>query len=204
LTLDSDPLDLALTGQANGHLCSYASFTSLTHFWFQGISEYMEDLVSRIDVPLLDNLDILFFNQLIFNTPQLHNFLARTEKFQAHNQAAVVFYDDAIFLKAQFSSNSSLKLGITCTKSDWQISSMAQICSSSLVPFSTLERLDLREGRNPLPLWQDEVENTQWLELLRPFTALKDLYLKENLAPLVAPALQELIGEKGTKGLPSL
>ena len=177
---------------------------SLTHFWFQGISEYMEDLVSRIDVPLLDNLDILFFDQLIFNTPQLHNFLARTEKFQAHNQAAVVFYDDAIFLKAQFSSNSSLKLGITCTKSDWQISSMAQICSSSLVPFSTLERLDLREGRNPLPLWQDEVENTQWLELLRPFTALKDLYFKENFVPLVAPALQELIGERVTKGLPSL
>jgi hypothetical protein len=41
---------------------------------FFGVSEYLEDLVGRIDAPLLNNLDVTFFHQLIFSTPQLTQF----------------------------------------------------------------------------------------------------------------------------------
>ena len=41
---------------------------ALTRFWFIGVSEYLEDLVSRIGVPLLDDAKIMFFHQLIFDT----------------------------------------------------------------------------------------------------------------------------------------
>jgi len=58
---------------------------ALTRFHFRGVSEYMEDLLSRIDVKFG------FFNQLIF-TPQLHNFLARTERFKELNHATGVFF----------------------------------------------------------------------------------------------------------------
>jgi hypothetical protein len=45
------------------------------------------------------------------------------------------------------------------------------------------------------PRWQDDIEDSQWLEVLHPFTAVKYLYLSQTFAPRIAPALQELAGE---------
>ena len=52
--------------------------------------------------------------------------------------------------------------------------------------------------------WQEDIENSQWLEVLRPFTAVKDLYVSLNLTPRIAPALKELVGEMATEVLPTL
>jgi len=53
--------------------------------------------------------------------------------------------------------------------------------------------------------WQGEVEAIQWQELLHPFTAVKKLTLEsEDTVRLVAPALQELAGERATEVLPAL
>lgn len=174
---------------------------ALIRFSFQGISEYVEDLVSRIDVALLHDGSITLYNQLIFDTPLLHEFFSRTGLIKAYNRATVLFYGSTIYFKL----GSQFSLRILCTTLDWQLSSMAQVCTSSLPPFSTLECLDIqvREGFSS-PNWYQDLEDIQWLELLRPFTALKDLYLVGNLATLVAPALQELAGEGGTEVLPVL
>ncbi|KAI0260331.1 hypothetical protein BGY98DRAFT_1119914 [Russula aff. rugulosa BPL654] len=48
--------------------------------------------------------------------------------------------------------------------------------------------------------WQDDIEDSQWLEVLHPFTAVKYLYLSREFTSRMAPALQELAGEV----LPSL
>jgi len=54
-------------------------------------------------------------------------------------------------------------------------------------------------------VWKnDAIENTLWLELLLPFTAVKNLYLAEEFAPGIAGALQELVGSRITEVLPSL
>lgn len=53
-------------------------FPSLAHFEFKGASDYLEDFVARINAPLLDHLDIGFFHQLLFDTPQLAQFISRT------------------------------------------------------------------------------------------------------------------------------
>jgi len=42
------------------------------------------------------------------------------------------------------------------------------------------------------------------LQLLLPFTAVKDLYLSKEFAPGIAAALQELVGARITEVLPSL
>jgi hypothetical protein len=52
--------------------------------------------------------------------------------------------------------------------------------------------------------WQDDMEDTQWLDLLRPFTSVKDWRLSEYSVPFIAPALQELSGERVTDVLPAL
>jgi len=52
-------------------------------------------------------------------------------------------------------------------------------------------------------VWKDEaIENTLWLQLLHPFTAVKNLYLSKEFAPGIAAALQALVGI--TEVLPSL
>jgi hypothetical protein len=50
------------------------------------------------------------------------------------------------------------------------------------------------------PRWQDDIEDNQWLEVLRPFMGVKYLYLSRGFASRIAPALQEFTGEV----LPSL
>jgi hypothetical protein len=50
---------------------------ALTKFYFRGACRYLEDLVARIDTPLLDDLRINFFSQLVLDTPQLNQFTSR-------------------------------------------------------------------------------------------------------------------------------
>ena len=52
--------------------------------------------------------------------------------------------------------------------------------------------------------WQDENQITQWLELLRTFIAVKNLYLSRIPAQKMAPALLEVSGNGKTEVLPSL
>jgi hypothetical protein len=80
---------------------------------------------------------------------------------------------------------------------------MTQVFSWPILLFSSLESLALREGRRRLQ-WQEDMDNSQWLELLRPCSALKDLYIDKKLAPRVALALKELEGERVIEELPEL
>ena len=48
------------------------------------------------------------------------------------------------------------------------------------------------------------MENAQWLELLDPFTSLKNLYLTDRIALHFCGALQELSEERATEVLPAL
>ena len=174
----------------------------LTYLQLKGIGEYMEDLVARIDAPLLDQLIITFFYQLIFDSPQLIQFMSRTPKFKAHNEALVVFTSYNVSLTLPHTSDAMLQMGILCNQSDRQLSSLAQVCSSSIprALMSTIERLRIENESN----WQDNSENSQWLELFRPFTAVKYLSVFSNFMPHIAPALKELVGERVTEVLPAL
>jgi hypothetical protein len=55
------------------------SLPSLTSFNFRGTSEYLEDLVAKIDAPFLSEVNISFFNQLIFDVPHLSRFIRQME-----------------------------------------------------------------------------------------------------------------------------
>jgi hypothetical protein len=99
-----------------------------------------------------------------------------------------------------------LKLEISCKQSDWQLSALAQVCSSFSQAFiPAVEHLFIVEdGFSPRPRWQYDIENSQWLELLRPFTAVKSLFIPQMYAPPIAPALLELVGERANEVLPAL
>jgi len=180
---------------------------ALTNLEFVGVHEYLEGLLARIDAPLLYYLNVEFFMALNFDIPQLHRLIGHAEKFKTFDHAQVWVEEDSISLHLSPPETweedypKPLELGIACRDLDWQLSSLAQVCSSSFPLVSTVERLDIWEGGSP---WTDDMENTQWLELLDPFTALKDLYLTDEIARHVCGALQELSGERAVEVLPVL
>jgi hypothetical protein len=175
----------------------------LTSFRFKGDSEYLDELVAHIDAPQLGHLRIMFFNDIVFDTPQFVQFICRTPRLAAPKEARVFFDDDlagVVFL----STHCILDLTVSCRDLDWQVSSLEQVCTSCLPPLSTLEDLYILENiYRPLHR-QDDVENAQWLELLHPFIAVKNLYLHKQFALRIVPALQELVGGRATEVLPTL
>jgi hypothetical protein len=181
---------------------------ALTELTFFGFSEYLEDLVTRIDAPLLNRLYISFLYQVIFDTPQLVEFLGRTPKLKTYDEARVIIssLQATITLPGRDRDNLGFQLGIECTRSEWQLSSLVQVCTSSfpqaLIPM--LEHLYILEDISLRPLWQDDLENNHWLELFRPFTTVKNLYLSREIVPRIVPTLQELVGERATEVLPNL
>jgi len=182
---------------------------ALTSLTFKGDSEYLEDIVSRLEAPLLRYTEITFFNQLIFDTPLLRHFISRTEIFREAYRARIACLTGAVLFSLYLRNGTdeeAVMLRISCKPLDWQISSLAQVCSTSFPPLPTLERLDIGidNHRDLLPEWQDDMEDIQWLELLRPFTSVKDLVLSEGPVPFIVPALQELSGERVTEVLPTL
>ena len=175
----------------------------LTNLWFCGASEYIEDFVARINAPLLDNLTMLF-DQLILNIPQFAEFISCTPKFKGHDEARVIFYSVHISVILPQTSDGTLELAILRRRSDWQVSSLAQICNFSFrQALLTVEHLYIQVGFPP-PYVVDDIERSHWLELLHPYTAVKELYLSQKLAPSIAPVLQELVGERVTEVLPAL
>ena len=163
--------------------------------------------MARIDAPLLGRLDIRFFHQLIFDTPQLTQFISRTPNLTACDKARVSFhcYTAEVTLSSLEKSYKTFELRISCTQSDWQLSSLAQICSSFLPVISSLEYLYFTHEYRARNLnVQDDIENGQWLELLHPFTAVKSLHVSPKYAPHIAPALQELVGDRAAEVLPAL
>jgi len=180
----------------------------LTYLWFKGDSEYLEDMLSRMETPIVNvTVRITFFNQLIFDTPLLHDLINRVETIEAPYRAQISFSSYSVlfahFLKDGQAESKVLELGISCRPSDWQLSSIAQVLRSSIPSFPTLERLELREHLEPQH-WQDDIENAQWLEILRPFASVRDLVLSGQLIQVVAPVLGDLIGESVAKELPAL
>jgi hypothetical protein len=183
---------------------------ALTSFSFKGAIEYLEDLVAFIDAPQLEILYITFFNQIDFDTPRLTQFINRTPRLRTRKPDAHVQFSDKfahVILPPAAPGSSRFEISISCREPDWQLSSVAQVCNFSLHPLSTVEDLYIEHQYSQL-VWKNDanhaIENTLWLELLLPFTAVGNLYLSKESAPGIAVVLRELVGGRITEVLPSL
>jgi hypothetical protein len=176
---------------------------ALHYFQFCGVIEYLENLVTFIDAPQFDTLHTTFFNQIDFDFPRLAQFINRTPTIWPLDEARVEFYDSGASVRLP-PGPGALQIAISCREPDWQLSSIEQVCNSSLRPLSTVEALYIEHQYWELAWKDDAIENTLWSQLLLPFTAVKYLYLSKEFAPGIAAALQELVGARITDVLPSL
>jgi hypothetical protein len=181
----------------------------LTWFRFKGVSEYMDDLVAWIDAPQLGRLSITFLDQMIFDTRHLVQFISRIPRFEEPNEAHVTLGRNAeirlLWASDDYYARLDLEILYEDSEADPQPSFIAQVCATCLPPLPTVEKLLFGVYTENLSSdWKVDVESDQWLELLRPFTAVKSLHLSRESALVIAAALQEPIGSRITELLPSL
>jgi len=170
----------------------------------------LEYLVARINAPRLSHFNITLFKQSDFDTPQLVQLISRTPTLKAHDEAHVVM--DGGGVKTMLLSRTMghdlglLNIEILFGESDFHLLSLPRVSTSSLPSLSMVESLYIYENQFMQVDWEDEirVENTEWLDLLRPYTAVKDLYLSDVLGPRIVRALQGSIGGRMTVVLPTL
>jgi hypothetical protein len=194
----------------------------LTKLKIYGAREYMEDLVARIDAPLLDNLKIFFFHDEAFfhdepilhspHFPRLTQFLGRTPRFKAHDEARVVLSDREISIILPQTFDGALRLEISSRfklnvrfDPQWRSSSLAQVSRSSFPQalITAVEHLYILDNEESYGAWEGVIENSEWLVLLRSFTAVKDLYISSYFTPFIAAALVERVeeGDEEEEGL---
>ena len=190
-------------------LLTRTTLPSLTQFDFYGDNEYMEALVAQINTPLLRHLCIKLFGEALFEASQLNQFVDRAAKLKAR-RALLEFYDYSDVARFSLSEDlvdgTTLVLPISCTANlNFQLPFLDALSRSSPSPlrYSSLERLDILIVYAE-PLWGYDMDSTPWLELLRPFTAVKDLYLDNRSLQQLTPTFQELAKEGAADVLPAL
>ncbi|KAI0292166.1 hypothetical protein BC826DRAFT_454325 [Russula brevipes] len=169
------------------------------------MSEYLDNLVACIDTPVLNLLNLIVFQNPAFHLRYLTQFIDRAKGLKQSKAAELSFPSYSIQLDSQQPHNLSLGLGVKyecqCESISQRVSLLALLCGQVSHLFTLVERLDLKAARQPK---KGARASTQFLEIFRLFPATRSLYVHKHLVPLIAPALQELIGARTTEVLPNL
>ena len=133
-------------------------FPNLTSLGFHGHIEYLEDILSQIETPMLEESGFNLFNQLVFHTPLLGHFIRRTEAFMTIHAARVEFFPTAIWIRISEREEMDLDrqfhwLRISCKSLDWQLSALTQVLNSFLSSLQTLESLQIAVSESHID-WQ--------------------------------------------------
>ena len=181
---------------------------ALARFHFKGVTEYLEELVTRIGAPQLGEMYITFFNQVDFDFPRLTKFINCTPTLiMALDEARVQFNDATatVILRPRTSGvRGNLLIHISCRGPDWQPSSMEQVCNYFLRILLTVENLYIEHLYSLQVRKKEAIENDLWLQFFLPFTAVKNLYLSKEFVPGTRDVLKELDEGRITEVLPSL
>ena len=192
--------------------------SSLTDFEFRGVTDYLEDLVGRIDAPLLDSVCITPLYGRITEFSQLGRFIGLTERFQEFNEAHVVF-DYCVEIKflpptrildVRSEFRIPYKFGQWRTLTQWRARALTRVLTSFSATFSSVYTVEHLYISFPGDLWSRwsrwsyVLTNMHWLDFFRPFTTVKNLYLCKKVAEFISSALQELVGESVTSAFPAL
>ena len=162
---------------------------ALMCFKYRGISKYLDNFVARIDAPHLGDIDITFFNQPTMDASQLGKFIERIGIKTALNEADIQAAVNAVSISFKTSSTSTrLQLQIPCKQLDWQLSSIAQICDQFSPFLFGVQHLIF--DTNDFSSEQDEVDDEQWLQLIRSFGGTRTLSIAGEFTTRILCALQ--------------
>ena len=162
---------------------------NLRRLVFEGVSECIEAVICQIAAPLLETLDIRFFDQLMFSVhvPGLFQFVKTTENFR-FNCAKFKFFGEGVrvdFYPRREARTHSLSIYVHANSLRWQVSSVADLFNSSIDSieiFSTVEHLTLENRvvhRSAFESY-NEVDRTRWHDFFISFGNAKILHVDDG------------------------
>jgi len=186
---------------------------ALTMFEFRGVREYLEDFVARINTPRLFWISASCFNQLVdFEVPQLWQFIDHSEDLSQNTRCCLQFRHDRVSFGAGPTTHilesksfedfaRCIDVNISCEGIDWQVSHIAQALNQTAVLSNMLHLAIDFYGISPEPEDMDDIE---WLQLLRPFSSIQTLFVSSNFARHISRALEDIAVVMATEVLPAL
>jgi hypothetical protein len=154
----------------------------------------LEDFVARIDIPQLDDLKITIF-EIDFDSTELSQFISRTPTLKARDEALVELYlgrarvEVPLFSQITGPGSGLFFVEFPFDEFEEQLSALAWVCKSSSSLLSTVETLFICDDQHHFRLDDEELDR-EWLELLSPFTTVKELFLSNGAVHRIAPALR--------------
>jgi hypothetical protein len=211
ISFQSPVPDIDAEGQLlDDRLMANVTLPNLRWLGFQGTNAYLEALLSPMDTPLLEKLQITFFNETTFAVPYLLQHM-NTERFRFNN-ARFWFYDGgvAVWVFPQEGARTyAFCMHVMCEHFDRQLSSAAQIFSTLSPLLSGVVHLILHYGEHNLSsVGSQEARRTRWRELFRAYNNVKTLrvpnglvgeisrFLRSDAEPIpevVLPELKEVV-----------
>jgi F-box-like len=156
---------------------------------FCGTSEDLECLLSSTEAPVLQYVEITFFNQAtIFDTSQFVWFLSRTKTQWLHDSARLHCSKSDISITLSQETWDQMTLRVQCMSLDWQLSCMAEICANLFV--SDVRHFDI-DASLPFPSEHDDMDSLPLLELFRPFSRVTKLFVSDTVELYVKHALKQ-------------
>jgi hypothetical protein len=159
-------------------LSAHTILPSLTYLSLQSPHGYLEDLLDRIDAPLLNSGFLGFYDEPMFDAPRIPH----TKPFTGVT---------ASFISSIGPAELSISFGFSELPA--QVAIVERICSQWPLLVSHVEVLKLEDLFYEEERWWEAV--TPWLELLRPFTAVQTLRLRGVVT--VTHVAHILGGERG-------
>ena len=184
---------------------------ALNSFSFDGASIFLEDFVSRIDTPMLNSIEITYIDFTGTPIPQLSEFLKRSALKPSRFRDAKIYFDDGDEILVFVGPGGDpeefpIAYHITSCEGIYdQVSCMAEVLIHTSTMLSNVVRLEIRSEE----LWRlddedEDLDRIDWLELLRPFTAVETLQVSQEFSEMVAHALEEMPAETANQVLPAL
>src|ERR1700704_6511735 len=113
-------------------------------FW--GVAVYLENFISQINTPLLEQLIITLFFEVAFTLVSLTQFTHTTGGLRCPSAAKVLFNREGVSIvtnNGKSLSSGGLVININCKHLDWQIDAATQSCHILEQVLSAVEVLTL-------------------------------------------------------------
>ena len=194
------------------------AFPVLQNFDFTGAREYLEDFVARIDTPRLLWIWTHYFNQLVdFEIPQLWQFIDRSEDLNQPRCCLVYFRSDYVSFSAGLTTGLSMdklepgeyfsrkiEVQIRCKGIDWQVSHIAQALNQISTASVLSNILHFAIDSDSINRGPEDMDDIEWLQLLRQFSSAQTLFVSRELAGHVSRSLENTAATIAAEVLPAL
>jgi hypothetical protein len=174
---------------------------------FQGTSAYLEAVLCRVTIPLLEILQLYFFNRLMYSIPHLQQIMSAAKNLR-FKTATFYFRRDHLNVMAYPHKGAkmyALNMELGGRHLDWQVVSAGQVFSALRKVFSSVDDLTLESDRHGVSSeWNNVAGRIHWREFLGLFGNVKILRVNSGLIDQLSRALQPAEGESSAELLPEL